>query len=299
MIRAPSLFGILLCLKCNAYELYMMMTDCILNPLYIKAYKCPHCGKKGTLVCHGSYKRNFYYYDTNTNTVVNGHGGKGIIVQRFICLYCCHTHAFLPDVIVPWSSYSLIFILQAIYEVEVCKNRVTDVCDKYDISERTLRKWRKKLTEETTRYQVSSVRNFLHQLETYNTTKALTDKIYGYNGIAVTGFSSFCRSWYEQYGSSFMQLKHLDEERRDVRLVRRCAKYLNLDYAKVTKNHPSYVSVKSFSTATDSQPVPFQEPKAYPWCPPFLAEAFYDNGHTFQTPGNYPWQQSASAAASP
>lgn len=60
---------------------------------------CPWCGSKGNCVSHGSYMRSMA--DLTYGKTVYGE----ICVLRLRCTSCGHTHAILPDVIIPYSVY--------------------------------------------------------------------------------------------------------------------------------------------------------------------------------------------------
>ena len=67
--------------------------------------RCPNCGAGGKLSPYGNYFRYLVSLD-----------GEKIIVSRinplrFGCVSCGTTHALLPDILIPHSSYSLRFML--------------------------------------------------------------------------------------------------------------------------------------------------------------------------------------------
>lgn len=65
---------------------------------------CPSCGAKGQCRIYASYER--YIVDLNDGKVVS----EKIRITRVRCT-CGHTHAILPDLIIPYRQYSLPFIL--------------------------------------------------------------------------------------------------------------------------------------------------------------------------------------------
>ena len=67
----------------------------------VYANKCPSCGAKYKLVKYGSYHRNISCIidDTIENYFVS--------VHRIICTSCNHTHALLPNFIVPYKIMAL------------------------------------------------------------------------------------------------------------------------------------------------------------------------------------------------
>lgn len=95
---------------------------------------CPHCGALGNLSFHASYKR---YLIAFINTVCIYH----IVVPRYKCESCGHTHAILPDILIPYGSYSLFFIFAVLREhfFRVFTGKtVTAICEQYHISVSTL-----------------------------------------------------------------------------------------------------------------------------------------------------------------
>jgi len=66
-----------------------------------------------------------------------------IKVSRFICSTCGKAHALLPDVLVPYGSYSITFILSALKEYFSGKSTISALCKKYIISVSTLYSWKR------------------------------------------------------------------------------------------------------------------------------------------------------------
>jgi len=104
---------------------------------------CPHCGAKGNLKRHDMYYRNLIDIcdGQHTSTVIE--------ITRLIC-ECEHTHAVLPDIIVPYGIYSVRFILTVLeeyYSSQADKNNpnrltVSGICAKYGITHTMLYKWK-------------------------------------------------------------------------------------------------------------------------------------------------------------
>jgi AraC-like DNA-binding protein len=90
--------------------------------------RCPHCKSNGNCIQHASYER----------SLVSFEGGKVVfrrlLIIRVICTSCRHTHAILPDVIIPYGSYSLSFILQLMKEYYFHHLTVEKLCDRFCIS---------------------------------------------------------------------------------------------------------------------------------------------------------------------
>ena len=56
------------------------------------------------------------------------------LVLRVICTSCQHTHAILPDVIIPYGSYSLSFNLHLMKEYYFHYLTVEKLCDRFCLS---------------------------------------------------------------------------------------------------------------------------------------------------------------------
>ncbi len=96
---------------------------------------CPSCGAKGCCRIHAYYGRN----------IVDFIGGRQVpsevTVTRVICGSCGHTHAILPDVIVPYDSYGIFFILRVLAERFFRKLSVEQVCERFSITRNQFYKW--------------------------------------------------------------------------------------------------------------------------------------------------------------
>jgi len=98
---------------------------------------CPNCGAKHpTWAYHDSYERCLISYENNTIVT------ETIDITRIICSSCNSTHAILPEVIIPFRSYSLLFVLSALKDYFTPGITVAALCDKYQISPSTLYEWK-------------------------------------------------------------------------------------------------------------------------------------------------------------
>ena len=104
MIRKFTLFCKLISIKTSSQSIFSSAMKTFIPGLEV----CPHCGSKGNCVP-------FAYYDRHLVDFIHGHVcDTPIRVLRVQCSSCQHTHAILPDVIVPYASYSLFFILRVL-----------------------------------------------------------------------------------------------------------------------------------------------------------------------------------------
>jgi len=63
-------------------------------------------------------------------------------VQRYLCSSCGHTHALLPSTLVPYSSYSLRFILTVLRAHFLGLKSVQKICGNARISVSTFYRWK-------------------------------------------------------------------------------------------------------------------------------------------------------------
>ena len=97
--------------------------------------KCPPpCKTRGRMKRHDSYRRYIVDYDKGVQDHV-------VDIERDKCEPCGRTHAALPDVIVPYKTYSIIFILIVLKEYFHTR-AATGICKKYGMAVSTLYAWR-------------------------------------------------------------------------------------------------------------------------------------------------------------
>ena len=101
--------------------------------------KCPCCGGAAIFKPHGDYTRTLIYR-TNNETEYSP-----IKPIRFKCLSCKTTHALLPDILTPYSSYSLRFKLLALTAYFERKTTVVKICGQFGIAVSTIYEWKKRL----------------------------------------------------------------------------------------------------------------------------------------------------------
>jgi len=100
-------------------------------------HKCPKCKTK-----HPNWKKhshyNRYFITFENNTVIY----NIITVTRYQCSSCGSTHAILPEIIIPYRSYSFLFIVKAMKDYFAKSLTIVAICDKYNISVSTLYAWK-------------------------------------------------------------------------------------------------------------------------------------------------------------
>lgn len=97
---------------------------------------CPYCGAKGTCRKRGSYERNLVVFSDGKLEALR------LKVPRVQCP-CGKSHALLPDLIVPYLSYSIPLILFILSDYFNRHLTVQDICDKYLITPPVLYRFKK------------------------------------------------------------------------------------------------------------------------------------------------------------
>jgi hypothetical protein len=99
---------------------------------------CPSCGTKHPQWrYHASYQR--YLIDIHNGQITQ----NTITVARMRCDSCNHTHAILPECLIPHGSYSLIFVLTILQHYYLMHQPVWIICERFQISHSTLYAWHK------------------------------------------------------------------------------------------------------------------------------------------------------------
>lgn len=133
MIRKNALFCKLFFIKKSSKRLF---------DEYMLSYSwenetCPWCSSTGNCTFHGLY----------TRSLIDFVGGKTVYedvsVLRLACSSCGHTHAILPDAIIPYATYSILFILRVLAEYFLRRHTVEELCARFGISVSMLYRWKK------------------------------------------------------------------------------------------------------------------------------------------------------------
>jgi len=96
---------------------------------------CPNCGAIDCCSPYASYGRCMISIESGVRKE------HYLTIQRVICGSCNSTHALLADVLIPYGSYSLRFILHTLraYLNRTCT--VAALCNRYNIAISTLYRW--------------------------------------------------------------------------------------------------------------------------------------------------------------
>ena len=100
---------------------------------------CPNCGAIGLLSGHGDYCR--YLTSFENGEVID----YLVRPERFLCNSCNTSHALLPDIVVPYCKYSLLFVLAALIAYFERTETVAETCDRFGISVSTIYAWKKRI----------------------------------------------------------------------------------------------------------------------------------------------------------
>jgi transposase-like protein len=149
--------------------------------------QCPYCGAEGKLSPYGDYFRYLVSYD-----------GEKIIVSRisplrFECASCGKTHALLPDILIPYSPYSLRFMLTVLVAYFERSTTVLDVCVYYGIAISTLYAWKQRLLE--------------HKDLLFGMLESLKEPVHAFlrSLLASIRLSEQLSDFFSRYAFSFMQ----------------------------------------------------------------------------------------------
>ena len=97
---------------------------------------CPVCHAKACLSPFASYTRYLVEWKDGSPAT------QEVNIQRYQCSSCGHTHALLPSPLVPYSSYSLRFILTVLRNYFLHRACVQEICKHAGIAISTLYRWK-------------------------------------------------------------------------------------------------------------------------------------------------------------
>jgi len=127
MIRQTRIFSKLNLIKIS--DLALLLTT---HPSY---KVCPPCGAVDCCEPYSDYTRWMIYINNGVRTEVH------IVIDRVLCNSCKHTHALIADVLIPYSSYSLRFILYVLRAYFYRNCTVALLCEHFSIAISTLYRW--------------------------------------------------------------------------------------------------------------------------------------------------------------
>ena len=100
------------------------------------------------------YKRTLFFWN-------DGIVGHEIKIPVYKCHNCSHYHALLPlFFIIPHEQFSIQFIIRVLLDIYRQKMTVRDAADRYQISERTIYRWKKRYRQ--------YYRIYVHERDSYD-----------------------------------------------------------------------------------------------------------------------------------
>ena len=142
---------------------------------------------------HAIRHRKIAYYPRWMITVQEG---KRCELELSVPIYRCasrgHTHAILPDVLIPFSSYSLRFILTVLQDCLDRKNSVRGLCSGWGIAVSTLYTWIHQFAS-----QFSLWKGILHRID-WVRREALS---------SLQDAPAFPSCFFSRFGFSFLQCR--------------------------------------------------------------------------------------------
>lgn len=120
----------------------LMTFNNFMDTFQISKVTCPHCGANFNCTFFSCYLRNMITFESGLNTC------HTISITRVICNSCSHTHAILPDHLIPFGSYALSFVLKVLRAYFLGSKTITSLCDFFQISVSTLYGWIKLFKEQ-------------------------------------------------------------------------------------------------------------------------------------------------------
>ena len=97
---------------------------------------CPFCNTKAPQWEHHAFYERYIIEFIHSEVII-----RTITITRLRCSSCNHTHAVLPYFLIPYSSYSLTFILTVLNKFFSRTQTVKAFCSSFQISHSTLYDW--------------------------------------------------------------------------------------------------------------------------------------------------------------
>jgi len=141
--------------KCNIFldEIFQNSADRLaayknyIENLDLFQVECNFCHVKGCCVKDGHYSRNYLLHKKDLDE-----GGTKISIQRVLCRGCNHSHALLPEDIIPYGQFSIVFIFWVLAAYYLEERSINAVCKAYNISVQQFKRWKKTFFEQKQRY---------------------------------------------------------------------------------------------------------------------------------------------------
>jgi transposase-like protein len=148
---------------------------------------CPNCGAVGKFSECGDYDRRLVSYEDGQIT------DSEVRPKLFFCSSCETSHALLPDVIIPYGRYSLLFVLAVMAAYFERADTVVNICERFGIAVSTIYDWRNRITL----YKELMLGAFISQKQRAHA--------YVLELLKSNDLSGTLRLFFRKYGFSFMQ----------------------------------------------------------------------------------------------
>lgn len=147
---------------------------------------CSSCGNDSDYTGHSGYTRMMI-------SIIDGQRSETEVTIPRVKCHCGRTHALLPEILIPYSSYSLRFILTVLCAFCTRSCSVIRFCEKWQISVSTIYRW---------------IHMFIGQYNLFFGAIEELKKITVASIETVTDIPSFISAFYGRFRFSFMQCHH-------------------------------------------------------------------------------------------
>ncbi len=130
MIRVDAILCKLNSCKLSDIDLFKTICDSYLTA----GIKCPHCGNTSKLKRHSAYERALI-------SISEGRRKEHTVSVTRVKCHCGKTSALIPDLLIPYGSYSIRFVLYVLWKYLTRIKTVEALCDEFHISRSTLYHW--------------------------------------------------------------------------------------------------------------------------------------------------------------
>ena len=117
------------------------------SSLNVLGLECNNCHWKGSCIRHGYYQRS---YLLNVGDLMSG--GTKIKILRVKCKHCGRTHAILPEEIVPYLSFSTVFIYPILWQYYAKEKTIEAICREFQIAVPQLYRWKERFEKQKDRF---------------------------------------------------------------------------------------------------------------------------------------------------
>lgn len=183
MIKLNSIFFKMLRIKKSSKSIF----TALMKDFHPERETCPCCGSAGNMKIH-------CYYGRSLTDFIDGRPvDNEVTVLRLVCNSCRHTSAVLPDIIIPYETHSLFFVMRVLAEYYLNIMTVEKLCERFSITVRRLYQW---------------IRKFLDNKELWLgivSDMEISEICFLKRLVTMPQFSLFLSQFNSKAGASFMQ----------------------------------------------------------------------------------------------